>query len=91
MVRRRRNAKLLGFGLDNDDEKLRITRGKNFHLVGGSDDTHKSMQEKCLKFNEKLDAREKDLDDLEHQEFMDLAADCNMNVLAQKSDEHKSP
>ncbi len=91
MVRRRGNAKLLGFGLDNDDEKLRITRGENFHLVGGSDDTHKSMQEKCVKFNEKLDAREKDLDDLEHQEFLDLAADCNMNVPTLKPHEHKSP
>ncbi len=80
MVCRQRKARLLGLGLDNDDEMVRVTRGKNFHLVGGSRDTHRSMQEKCLKFNEKLSARGKELEDLEHQEFLDLAAECRMNV-----------
>ncbi len=82
VVRERSNAKatLLGVGLDNKDEQVRITRGENFNLVGGSKETHESMQEKCLKLNEKLTARGKTLDDLEHREFLDLAEECQMRV-----------
>jgi hypothetical protein len=81
MVQARRKAVLVGLGLDGDDEKIRITRGKNFHLMGGSDQTHQSMQEKCVKLNEKLDIRGKELEDLEKKELLDLAAECKMNVL----------
>jgi hypothetical protein len=72
---------LLGVGLDNDDGHVRVTRGENFHLVGGSEETHESMQEKCIKFNEKLTQRGKQLDDLETKEFHDLAEECRMNVI----------
>jgi len=81
VVSERKKALLLGLGLDRDDEAVRITRGKNFHLVGGSQPTHESMQEKCVKFNEKLKTRGKQLDELEHSEFLDIAADCEMNVV----------
>ena len=81
MVTERRKAKLLGVGLDKDDEVVRVTRGKNFELRGGSKETHETMQEKCIKFNEKLDARRKELGDLERGEFLDLAAECKMNVV----------
>ncbi|MFB3890437.1 MAG: hypothetical protein ACE15C_00290 [Phycisphaerae bacterium] len=81
MVRARSKSKLLGVGLDNDDGHVRLTRGRNFYLVGGSHDTHQSMQEKCIKLNEKLDARGKELEDLETGEFLDLAAECRMNVV----------
>lgn len=87
MVWRKRKARLLGVGLDGDDEMVRVTRGKNFHLVGGSGDTHRSMQEKCIRFNEKLSARKKELEDLEHQEFLDLAAECRMNVVHRRPDD----
>lgn len=80
MVRERRKAVLLGLGLDNEDGHVRVTRGKNFHLIGGSQDTHESMQEKCLKFNEKLKGRKKEMEDLGRQEFLDLAGECEMNV-----------
>ena len=80
MVLERRKARLLGVGLDHSDDEVRVTRGKNFHLVGGSHETHQSMQEKCIKFNEKLDDRGKELEDLERKEFLDLAAECRMNV-----------
>ena len=73
-------AALLGLGLDNDDGHIRITRGENFHLFGGSQSTHESMQEKCIKFNEKLKQRGKRLEDLAPQEFLDLAGECDMNV-----------
>ena len=81
MVRERAKANILGLGLDAKDEQVRITRGKNFHLVGGSEETHETMQEKCIKLNEKLSSKGKELEDLEKQEFLDLAAECDMNVI----------
>lgn len=81
MVSWRRKARLLGLGLDGTDGNVRVTRGDIFDLLGGSEDTHRSMQEKCVKFGEKLQAAGKQLEDLERQEFMDLAAECEMNVL----------
>ena len=81
MVNEREKRRLLGIGLDNDDGHVRVTRAENFHLVGGSEDTHRVMQEKCVKFNEKLGARGKQLEDLEHAEFLDLASECRMNIL----------
>jgi len=81
LVRPRREARLLGIGLDADDGVVRITNGSNFHLLGGSDETHGAMQEKCAQFNEHLDARGKQLHDLEREEFLDLAAECGMNVV----------
>ena len=73
-----RRAKIVGVGLDGDGEAVRVTRGKNFHLLGGSKDTHESMQEKCIKLNEKLASRGKQLDDLEANELLELAGECDM-------------
>ncbi|MFA6134640.1 MAG: hypothetical protein WC869_11560 [Phycisphaerae bacterium] len=81
MVRPQSKAKLLGLGLDGQDGKVRITRGDNFELVGGSDQTHQSMQEKCIKFNEKLGSRGKGIEQLDRNEFLDLAHECQMNIL----------
>jgi hypothetical protein len=64
---------LLGLGLDGKDGHLRYTRGENFRLVGGSEDTHSEMQEKVIHFNEELDRREKTLDDLSASELEDIA------------------
>lgn len=71
---------LLGVGLDNTDGEARITRGENFHLVGGSHETHEAMQDKCIRFNEKLRDRGKRLEDLERNELRDLAGECDMNL-----------
>ena len=80
MVRRDVKTLLLGLGLDNEDGHVRITRGKNFRLLGGSAETHELMQEKCIKLNEKLDARGKSLEELGKKEFIELATECEMNV-----------
>ena len=71
---------LLGLGLDNSDGHTRVTKGENFYLCGGSEETHGRMQEQCIKFNEKLDSAGKSLDDLERNEFLDIAAECDMNI-----------
>ena len=46
----------LGVGLDGDGER-RITKGRDFLLVGGSPDTHSLMTEHAIKLNEELDRR----------------------------------
>lgn len=80
--KRKRKGKIVGVGLDNDDGHVRVTRGENFELVGGSEETHQTMQEKCIKFNEKLGDRGKQLEDLEPQEFLDIAHQVQMLPLA---------
>jgi hypothetical protein len=70
--RRRSKAWLLGVGLDSDGHK-RLTRGPNFVLAGGSEETHEVMTEKAIKINEKLAAKGKQLEDVSHEEFDDIA------------------
>jgi hypothetical protein len=73
----KRKAILLGVGLDSDGHK-RVTRGPNFALVGGSKDTHEQMTEKAIKINEKLKARGKQLEQVSHEEFDDIARDVGL-------------
>jgi hypothetical protein len=62
MPARRRSKKatgaslLLGVGLDGDGEK-RVTRGREFLLVGGSAATHERMTEHAIRVGEELDRR----------------------------------
>ena len=57
----RRSALLLGLGFDAQDGHRRMTRGRDFVLVGGSRDTHEQMQEKAVRFDEELRRRGKRL------------------------------
>jgi hypothetical protein len=66
-------ALLLGVGLDNQDGHVRITRGKNFHLLGGSQETHEVMQEVAIKVNEHCDRRGKPLEQITREEFREIA------------------
>jgi len=68
----RRKAVMLGVGLDSDGHK-RLTTGPNFALVGGSEETHELMTEKVIKINEKLAAKGKQLEDVDGEEFDDIA------------------
>ena len=70
-------ALLLGMGLDGRDEHRRITRGDNFCLVGGSEETHEKMTETAVKFNEKLSKRGKRLGELSREEFTDLIREAS--------------
>ena len=65
-------ALLVGLGLDNQDGHKRITKGDNFYLVGGSEETHEQMTEPAVKFNEKLSRRGKSLGEISREEFVDL-------------------
>ena len=67
-----KNAMMLGVGLDGKDGHKRVTKGDNFCLVGGSEETHERMNETCIKVNEKLAARGKDLRSVSPEEFRDI-------------------
>ncbi|HJO93675.1 MAG TPA: hypothetical protein QF753_09770 [Victivallales bacterium] len=70
-------AALLGLGLDNKDGHKRITKGDNFYLCGGSEETHERMVETTIKFNEKLDSKGKKLEDLSKNEFTDMLSESS--------------
>jgi len=71
-------ALLLGLGLDNRDGHTRITRGRQFYLIGGSRETHEQMQEKAIRFNEQLDKRGKRLEEVSPDELKEIAGDAGM-------------
>ena len=77
---RLRKKILLGLGLDSRDNHKRITKGKNFRLYGGSEETHELMQETAVKFNEHLDKKGKTLDSVSTEEFYDIAAKIGLKV-----------
>ena len=64
---------LLGMGLDCRDGHVRVTKGKNFALFGGSEETHEMMQEKAIKFNEQLDKRHKNIEEINEKEFREIS------------------
>lgn len=68
-------AALLGLAFDAADGHKRITRGRNFVLAGGSQETHGMMQETAIKINERLDKAGKQLSDVSINELRDIVAD----------------
>ena len=74
---RNRQAMLLGVGLDNNDGHKRVTKGDNFYLAGGSEETHERMTETAIKFNEKLARKGKNLKELSPEEFRDMMREAS--------------
>lgn len=68
----RKRSLLLGIGLDGTDGHVRLTRGEDFRLLGGSQETHEQMQEVAIKLTEKLARRGKRLGEASCQEIFDL-------------------
>jgi hypothetical protein len=66
---------LVGLAFDADDKHTRITKGENFRLLGGSEETHEKMTETAVKFNEKLSAKGKKLENIDKDEFIDLLSE----------------
>jgi len=71
------DALLFGLGLDNRDGHKRVTKGDNFCLVGGSEETHDRMTETVIRFNEKLSRRGKALQELSPEEFRDMMGEAS--------------
>ena len=76
--KRKAKALILGVGLDGKDGHVRMTHGDNFQIVGGSEDTHGDLQEKAIKFNEHLVKRKKRLEDINKDEFAEIADKIGM-------------
>ena len=74
--KKRRWAAMLGVGLDDDGHR-RITRGENFLLLGGSEETHGRMQQTALRINEQLENRGKRLEDASPEEIREIVADLD--------------
>ena len=69
---------MLGLGLDSDGHK-RVTTGRNFALLGGSEETHDLMTEKVIKINEKLSAKGKQLENVSSEEFDEIASSVGLD------------
>lgn len=70
-----RHAALLGLAFDAEDGQKRLTRGENFVLFGGSQETHGAMQETAVKINERLDRDGRRLEDVSMHELADICRD----------------
>jgi hypothetical protein len=67
-----RKSTLVGMAFDGDDGHTRLTRGQNFVLCGGSEETHAVMQETATKINEHLDRRGQRLEDVSISQLRDI-------------------
>jgi hypothetical protein len=75
-----KSAALLGLAFDGDDGQTRVTRGKNFLLWGGSQDTHAVLQETAVKINERIDKQGKRLEDVSVRELRDICRDVTDSI-----------
>ena len=76
----RPSAALLGLAFDNDDGHTRLTRGKNFLLLGGCPETHAVMQETAVKINEQLAKRRKRLEDVSVGELRNICGEVAESI-----------
>ena len=63
---------LVGLGLTDSHGHKRITRGDDFVLTGGNEETHAGMQERAIKFSERLKKKGKTLEELQPEEVRDM-------------------
>ena len=66
---------MLGLGLDNTDGHKRVTKGDDFLLLGGSEETHERMQDLVLRMREKLKGDGRKFRDLSRDDFENLVRD----------------
>jgi hypothetical protein len=70
---------LVGVGLDGKDGHRRATRGEDYVLFGGSQETHGRMQDGAEKFREILEQRGKSLKDVDDpEELHDIAREAGL-------------
>ena len=64
---------MLGVGLDNEDGHSRVTRGEDYVLMGGSEQTHERMQDDVERFRHSLDRMGTDLQRATRDEMAEAA------------------
>jgi len=68
---------LLGLGLDSDGH-ARATRGEDFVLVGGSEETHGKMQERVERFRKTLGKMGTDLQRASKEQMREAAEESGL-------------
>jgi hypothetical protein len=63
---------LIGVAFDHDDEHKRITKGDEFLLVGGSEETHERMQDLAIFVSETLKNKGKRIQDACVEEVVEI-------------------
>ena len=76
----RKTSAILGLAFDNEDGHARLTRGENFVLCGGSQDTHGMMQETAIKVNERLDKQGQRLEDVPIPELREIFREVHESI-----------
>lgn len=71
---------LVGMGFDSKDGHIRIARGDNFRIIGGSEKTHDLLLDKMMAFNRQLDKRVKTLDEISEKEFCQIARAIGLRI-----------
>ena len=71
---------LVGLGYDSKDGHIRVAKGKNFRIFGGSEKTHEMMLDKMMEFNRHLDKRSKTLDEISEKEFCQIAKYIGLKI-----------
>ena len=67
-----RQRMLLGLGFDNKDGHKRYTKGDDFVLMGGSEETHEKMTETAIKVSEKLAKKDRSIRTASDEELRDV-------------------
>ncbi|MCB1195522.1 hypothetical protein KDK77_04995 [bacterium] len=70
---------LWGFGFDGGSADKYITRGDNFYLAGGSQQTHESMISNVMRFNSVMARYGKKLEDLTPAEYYRIIDEIGAN------------
>ena len=72
-----RQRLLLGVGFDGKDGHKRYTKGDDFVLMGGSEETHEKMTEAAIKVNEKLAKKGRSIRTASDEELRDVFGELN--------------
>ncbi len=72
MVNKKKIIRLMGVGFDAEEGHIRITKGKNYDIFMGSDESHEYIQKLIQKIEVELENRNISLDDLTPDEFTEL-------------------
>ncbi len=67
--KKKKIIRLLGVGFDAQDGHIRITKGENYDVLMGSDQSHEYIQQLIEKIEDKLKDQGLSLDDLSPTEF----------------------
>ena len=71
-VNQKKIVRLLGVGFDAEDGHVRITKGENYDILMGSDESHEYIRKLICKIEDELRFRDMKLDDLTPEELQEF-------------------